>query len=120
MLPGHCFTIEVGKSSRGMIFVTLTSSKPCLIQGSNPRSWIFPDGWTASTEVTSLLRLPSFRIVHLLRQLELCQECTEGAYGSDRESRCGGHYLGSIGQVVKCIATVVLIGCRLVSFMPNV
>ncbi|KAI0254876.1 methionyl aminopeptidase [Lactifluus subvellereus] len=33
MLPGHCFTIE-----------------PCLIQGSNPRSWIFPDGWTASTE----------------------------------------------------------------------
>jgi len=33
MLLGHCFTIE-----------------PCLIQGSNPRSWIFPDGWTASTE----------------------------------------------------------------------
>jgi len=33
MLPGHCFTIE-----------------PCLIQGSNPRGWIFPDGWTASTE----------------------------------------------------------------------
>ncbi|KAI9513227.1 methionyl aminopeptidase [Russula earlei] len=33
MLPGHCFTIE-----------------PCLIQGFNPRSWIFPDGWTASTE----------------------------------------------------------------------
>ncbi|KAF8505932.1 methionyl aminopeptidase [Russula emetica] len=33
MIPGHCFTIE-----------------PCLIQGSNPRSWIFPDCWTASTE----------------------------------------------------------------------
>ncbi|KAA1466634.1 methionine aminopeptidase [Dentipellis sp. KUC8613] len=33
MQPGHCFTIE-----------------PCLIQGSNPRGWIFPDGWTASTE----------------------------------------------------------------------
>ncbi|KAI9447868.1 methionyl aminopeptidase [Lactarius indigo] len=33
MMPGHCFTIE-----------------PCLIQGSNPRGWIFPDGWTASTE----------------------------------------------------------------------
>jgi len=33
MLPGHCFTIE-----------------PCLVQGFNPRSWIFPDGWTASTE----------------------------------------------------------------------
>jgi len=33
MLPGHCFTIE-----------------PCLVQGNNPRSWIFPDGWTASTE----------------------------------------------------------------------
>ncbi|KAG5720470.1 hypothetical protein E4T56_gene4748, partial [Termitomyces sp. T112] len=33
MLPGDCFTIE-----------------PSLIQGSNPRGWIFPDGWTASTE----------------------------------------------------------------------
>ncbi|KIK38216.1 hypothetical protein CY34DRAFT_809592 [Suillus luteus UH-Slu-Lm8-n1] len=33
MLPGHCFTIE-----------------PSLIQGSNPSVWIFPDGWTASTE----------------------------------------------------------------------
>ncbi|TDL30047.1 methionyl aminopeptidase [Rickenella mellea] len=33
MLPGHCFTIE-----------------PCLVQGSNPRAWLFPDGWTASTE----------------------------------------------------------------------
>ncbi|KAH7922054.1 methionyl aminopeptidase [Leucogyrophana mollusca] len=33
MLPGHCFTIE-----------------PCLVQGSNAAVWIFPDGWTASTE----------------------------------------------------------------------
>ncbi|KAG2041283.1 methionyl aminopeptidase [Suillus americanus] len=33
MLPGHCFTIE-----------------PSLVQGSNPSVWIFPDGWTASTE----------------------------------------------------------------------
>ncbi|KAI0731861.1 methionine aminopeptidase [Fomitopsis betulina] len=33
MQPGHCFTIE-----------------PCIVQGTNPRSWIFPDGWTASTE----------------------------------------------------------------------
>ncbi|KAG6845533.1 hypothetical protein H0H87_007777 [Tephrocybe sp. NHM501043] len=33
MLPGDCFTIE-----------------PSLIQGSNPNGWIFPDGWTASTE----------------------------------------------------------------------
>ncbi|KIJ13299.1 hypothetical protein PAXINDRAFT_170584 [Paxillus involutus ATCC 200175] len=33
MLPGHCFTIE-----------------PCIVQGSNPQVWIFPDGWTASTE----------------------------------------------------------------------
>ncbi|KAH7909736.1 methionine aminopeptidase [Hygrophoropsis aurantiaca] len=33
MLPGHCFTIE-----------------PCVVQGSNPRVWVFPDGWTASTE----------------------------------------------------------------------
>ncbi|KAF9474342.1 methionyl aminopeptidase [Pholiota conissans] len=33
MEPGHCFTIE-----------------PAIIQGKNPRGWIFPDGWTASTE----------------------------------------------------------------------
>ncbi|KAL0950307.1 hypothetical protein HGRIS_010282 [Hohenbuehelia grisea] len=33
MLPGHCFTIE-----------------PALIQGRDPKGWIFPDGWTASTE----------------------------------------------------------------------
>ncbi|KAJ3846853.1 methionyl aminopeptidase [Lentinula lateritia] len=33
MLPGHCFTIE-----------------PAIIQGNHPTSWIFPDGWTASTE----------------------------------------------------------------------
>ncbi|KIM38727.1 hypothetical protein M413DRAFT_447677 [Hebeloma cylindrosporum] len=33
MEPGHCFTIE-----------------PAIIQGSNPRGWIFPDGWAASTE----------------------------------------------------------------------
>ncbi|CAA7259440.1 unnamed protein product [Cyclocybe aegerita] len=33
MEPGHCFTIE-----------------PVIIQGRNPKVWIFPDGWTASTE----------------------------------------------------------------------
>ncbi|KAG6840409.1 hypothetical protein C0991_006880 [Blastosporella zonata] len=33
MVPGDCFTIE-----------------PSLVQGSNPQGWIFPDGWTASTE----------------------------------------------------------------------
>ncbi|XP_006456910.1 hypothetical protein AGABI2DRAFT_154369 [Agaricus bisporus var. bisporus H97] len=33
MEPGHCFTIE-----------------PSIIQGRNPRGWIFPDEWTASTE----------------------------------------------------------------------
>ncbi|GLB34284.1 putative removes the N-terminal methionine from nascent proteins [Lyophyllum shimeji] len=33
MMPGDCFTIE-----------------PCIVQGANPRGWIFPDGWTASTE----------------------------------------------------------------------
>ncbi|KAJ7069055.1 methionyl aminopeptidase, partial [Mycena belliarum] len=33
MQPGHCFTIE-----------------PCIIQGKSPTCWIFPDGWTASTE----------------------------------------------------------------------
>ncbi|KAF8626713.1 hypothetical protein AX17_006480 [Amanita inopinata Kibby_2008] len=33
MQPGDCFTIE-----------------PCIVQGSNPRGWIFPDGWTTSTE----------------------------------------------------------------------
>ncbi|PPQ78873.1 hypothetical protein CVT26_011836 [Gymnopilus dilepis] len=35
MEPGHCFTIE-----------------PAIIQGRNPRGWIFPDGWTASTEAS--------------------------------------------------------------------
>ncbi|KAJ7455947.1 methionyl aminopeptidase, partial [Mycena galericulata] len=33
MMPGHCFTIE-----------------PAIIQGKTPTCWIFPDGWTASTE----------------------------------------------------------------------
>ena len=59
MLPGHCFTIEVSEA-HGMDLSSLTRSKPCLIQGNNPRSWIFPDGWTASTEVGSP-RLPSLR-----------------------------------------------------------
>ncbi|KAJ3509702.1 hypothetical protein NMY22_g16205 [Coprinellus aureogranulatus] len=36
MQPGHCFTIE-----------------PAIIQGSDPKCWIFPDGWTASTEVSA-------------------------------------------------------------------
>ncbi|KAG7097552.1 hypothetical protein E1B28_004890 [Marasmius oreades] len=33
MQPGHCFTIE-----------------PIIIQGKDPLGWLFPDGWTASTE----------------------------------------------------------------------
>ncbi|KAJ6520405.1 methionyl aminopeptidase [Mycena sanguinolenta] len=33
MRPGHCFTIE-----------------PCIIDSETPTCWIFPDGWTASTE----------------------------------------------------------------------
>ncbi|KAJ8087230.1 hypothetical protein PM082_006060 [Marasmius tenuissimus] len=33
MQPGHCFTIE-----------------PIIIQGRDPSGWLFPDGWTASTE----------------------------------------------------------------------
>jgi len=33
MKPGHCFTIE-----------------PAIIEGSNSNGWVFPDGWTASTE----------------------------------------------------------------------
>ncbi|KAF8549853.1 methionyl aminopeptidase [Imleria badia] len=36
MRPGHCFTIE-----------------PCIVQGSKPQIWIFPDGWTASTEASN-------------------------------------------------------------------
>ncbi|OCH94501.1 methionine aminopeptidase [Obba rivulosa] len=32
MLPGDCFTIE-----------------PIIIQGTNPKAWIWPDGWAAST-----------------------------------------------------------------------
>ncbi|KAK0207102.1 methionyl aminopeptidase [Desarmillaria ectypa] len=33
MKPGHCFTIE-----------------PSIIQGTDPKGWLFPDGWTTSTE----------------------------------------------------------------------
>ncbi|CAK5264785.1 unnamed protein product [Mycena citricolor] len=33
MEPGHCFTIE-----------------PCIVQGKEPTCWVWPDGWTASTE----------------------------------------------------------------------
>ncbi|KAK2459938.1 hypothetical protein APHAL10511_008023 [Amanita phalloides] len=33
MVPGDCFTIE-----------------PCIVQGKDPTGWIFPDGWTTSTE----------------------------------------------------------------------
>lgn len=33
MMPGDCFTIE-----------------PSIIQGTQPRGWMFPDGWTVSTE----------------------------------------------------------------------
>ncbi|KAJ6541778.1 methionyl aminopeptidase [Mycena capillaripes] len=33
MRPGHCFTVE-----------------PCIVGGKTPTCWIFPDGWTASTE----------------------------------------------------------------------
>ncbi|KAF8699473.1 hypothetical protein AX14_000925 [Amanita brunnescens Koide BX004] len=33
MVPGDCFTIE-----------------PCIVQGTNPIGWMFPDGWTTSTE----------------------------------------------------------------------
>jgi len=44
--------------------------KPCLIQGSNPRGWIFPDGWTTSTEVSR-----SFFIVHRLCYINLCYWC---------------------------------------------
>ncbi|KAG6877168.1 hypothetical protein C0993_009734 [Termitomyces sp. T159_Od127] len=36
MLPGDCFTIE-----------------PPLIQGMDPVGYIFPDGWTVSTEVNA-------------------------------------------------------------------
>ncbi|KAG7447771.1 methionine aminopeptidase [Guyanagaster necrorhizus] len=33
MKPGHCFTIE-----------------PSIIQGKDPKGWVFPDGWTTSTK----------------------------------------------------------------------
>jgi hypothetical protein len=39
MKPGQCFTIE-----------------PIVIQDDKPTAWIFPDGWTASTEVRQLLQ----------------------------------------------------------------
>ncbi|KAJ7053957.1 methionyl aminopeptidase [Mycena amicta] len=54
MQPGHCFTIE-----------------PCIIQGKTPTCWIFPDGWTASTEVCSV----SVYVLHI----NLGQDCARSA-----------------------------------------
>lgn len=64
MMPGHCFTIEVRRQVVRHDSVMLTSGKPCLIQGSNPRSWIFPDGWTASTEVPVLFVFHTSTLTH--------------------------------------------------------
>ncbi|KAI0068523.1 Creatinase/aminopeptidase [Artomyces pyxidatus] len=46
MLPGHCFTIE-----------------PSLIQGPDPHCWIWPDGWTASTEVRTPCPISSTSLI---------------------------------------------------------
>jgi methionyl aminopeptidase len=49
MQPGDCFTIEVripfGCGARLILF------QPCIVQGTDPTGWVFPDGWTTSTEV---------------------------------------------------------------------
>jgi hypothetical protein len=105
MMPGHCFTIEVNTLST-VISRTLTSSKPCLIQGSNPRGWIFPDGWTASTEVELPIRRPQFH--PYLSELELRPKCTEGTYDSDHRRWCGGHHSG-LTQTAGSVVTAVLI-----------
>jgi len=61
MKPGHCFTIEVlFKLIVGLPCLT-TQHKPTIIQGRNPLGWIFPDEWTASTEVCVDCKLVDMR-----------------------------------------------------------
>ncbi|TFK46961.1 Creatinase/aminopeptidase [Heliocybe sulcata] len=70
MRPGHCFTIE-----------------PAIIQGRNPRGWVFPDGWSAST----CSWLPSTSNPALRNNScvngELRPRRPSGAYGSHHRTR---------------------------------
>lgn len=75
MLPGHCFTIEANSSAqcRDPLLISVFF-QPSLVQGSNPSVWIFPDGWTASTEV----RLIFYKPKHFLNGC-LEQNCARSA-----------------------------------------
>ena len=53
MRPGHCFTIEVWIFGQRYCLVKVSQPQPCIVQGSNPQVWIFPDGWTVSTEASN-------------------------------------------------------------------
>jgi hypothetical protein len=73
MKAGQCFTIE-----------------PCIIQGSQATGWIFPDGWTASTEV----RLHCLKLFSSVASnacgnaSELCSQRTSGAHGAHNGIWC--------------------------------
>ena len=58
MRPGHCFTIEVwtfGQRNWPLLSSYHTRLQPCIIQGSNSKIWVYPDGWTVSTEASNPL-----------------------------------------------------------------
>ena len=74
MLPGQCFTIEVYISLAFLVELLLTIPQPALIQGRDPKGWIFPDGWTASTEVCRHSIL-TFQLAHVVSR----QNCARSA-----------------------------------------
>lgn len=73
MLPGHCFTIEVRfHCCKHPPNTAENNTKPCIIEGKDPSGWIFPDGWTASTEVSS-------HMMHPTTSVDLLQNCARSA-----------------------------------------
>ena len=74
-------------------------TKPCIVQGRDPRGWVFPDGWTASTEVKSisidqaLTKFNPFRIVLVLhvRNTRSSSRKTESTFSLVEKSKCKHH-----------------------------
>ena len=52
-----------------------SNEKPCIIQGTDPHGWMFPDGWTVSTEVCIGLVLST--LIFLTRLIS--QNCARSA-----------------------------------------
>lgn len=64
MQPGDCFTIEVGALSIFEDAVLSLLFQPAIVQGTEPLGWTFPDGWTVSTEASSLKYLPCWAVLN--------------------------------------------------------